>query len=123
MALYCMGVMCSKPGGGTSQYLHPLFFLLLFGEWLEGQLRWALVPQHGRARPRPADTHLRLLCSLEELRRSRLLRSRLRLRRFSPRQAGDPLRLRLLCLSLSRSAWAQGLTLLTVRVRAEDPGV
>lgn len=21
MALYCMGVMCSKPGGGTSQYL------------------------------------------------------------------------------------------------------
>lgn len=45
MALYCSGVMCSKPGGGTSQYLHARFFLLLLGEWLEGQLRWALFPR------------------------------------------------------------------------------
>ncbi len=26
MALYCMGVMCSNPGGGTSQYLFTLIF-------------------------------------------------------------------------------------------------
>lgn len=45
MALYCSGVMCSKPGGGTSQYRHARFFLLLLGEWLEGQLRWALFPR------------------------------------------------------------------------------
>lgn len=35
MALYCMGVMCSKPGGGTSQYLQVRFFLVLLGEWLQ----------------------------------------------------------------------------------------
>lgn len=26
MALYCMGVMCSNPGGGTSQYFFTLIF-------------------------------------------------------------------------------------------------
>lgn len=34
MALYCIGVTCSKPGGGTSQYLQVRFFLVLLGEWL-----------------------------------------------------------------------------------------
>lgn len=61
--------------------------------------------------------HLCFLWSLEELRRSRLLRSRLRLRFsrlrlprsllqlrcFSPRLGGELLRLRFLCRSLSRS--------------------
>lgn len=38
MALYCIGVMCSKPGGGISQYLYGFFFLFLrsgFGERLQ----------------------------------------------------------------------------------------
>ena len=26
MALYCIGVTCSNPGGGTSQYLYGFFF-------------------------------------------------------------------------------------------------
>ena len=34
MALYCMGVMCSKPGGGTSQYLRTFFFFSWRGERL-----------------------------------------------------------------------------------------
>lgn len=34
MALYCMGVMCSKPGGGTSQYLRIFFFFSCLGERL-----------------------------------------------------------------------------------------
>lgn len=36
MALYCMGVMCSKPGGGTSQYLRIFFFFSWRGERLVG---------------------------------------------------------------------------------------
>lgn len=34
MALYCIGVMCSKPGGGTSQYLRTFFFFSWRGERL-----------------------------------------------------------------------------------------
>lgn len=34
MALYCIGVMCSKPGGGTSQYLRTFFFFSCRGERL-----------------------------------------------------------------------------------------
>lgn len=34
MALYCMGVMCSKPGGGTSQYFFTFFFFSRCGERL-----------------------------------------------------------------------------------------
>ncbi len=37
IALYCIGVMCSKPGGGTSQYLQVLFFLVRLGEWLDAE--------------------------------------------------------------------------------------
>lgn len=37
IALYCIGVMCSKPGGGTSQYLQVLFFLVRLGEWLHAE--------------------------------------------------------------------------------------
>lgn len=36
MALYCMGVMCSKPGGGTSQYFFTFFFFSRCGERLLG---------------------------------------------------------------------------------------
>lgn len=128
MALYCRGVTCPKPGGGTSQYRHALFFLLLFGEWLEGQLRWAVCPRRGH----PVPTHLRFLWSRDELRRSRLLRSRLRLlfsrlRRFSPRQAGDPLRLLLLFLSLSRSVQTQYGTIIiqpmNLPLNSPDPSI
>lgn len=35
MALYCMGVMCSKPGGGTSQYFFTFFFFSRWGERLQ----------------------------------------------------------------------------------------
>jgi len=31
--------MCSKPGGGTSQYLQVLFFLVRLGEWLDEEDR------------------------------------------------------------------------------------
>lgn len=38
MALYCMGVMCSKPGGGTSQYFFTLiFFFSRCGERLRAE--------------------------------------------------------------------------------------
>lgn len=76
----------------------------------------------GRLALHPVPTHLRFLWSREELRRSRLLRSRLRLlfsrlRRFSPRQAGDALRLLLLFLSLSRSVRVECLTVPTVIIQ------
>lgn len=37
MALYCMGVMCSKPGGGTSQYFLTFFFFSRCGERLQDE--------------------------------------------------------------------------------------
>ena len=40
MALYCMGVTCSKPGGGTSQYLYGFFFELdLSADLLQDKFR------------------------------------------------------------------------------------
>lgn len=63
MALYCMGVMCSKPGGGTSQYLRTFFFFSWRGERLgeaggesgagrpQSDQRWACDPP-GSPQPR-----------------------------------------------------------------------
>lgn len=108
MALYCIGVMCSNPGGGTSQYLQVRFFLVLLGEWLRERRKDEQRPPEWAGRLLRA--HLCFLCSLEELRPSRLLRSRLRLPRsllqlrcLSPRLGGEMLRLLFLCRSRSRS--------------------
>ena len=40
--------MCSKPGGGTSQYLQVLFFLVLLGEWLKPEEWQNKSSQKGR---------------------------------------------------------------------------
>lgn len=94
MALYCMGVMCSKPGGGTSQYLRTFFFFSWRGERIN--------PPCSSLAPLVKGLLLRRL-SREALRWSRFRRSRLRLRRFRSRLR-ERLWLRFRCrFSLSRS--------------------
>lgn len=94
MALYCIGVMCSKPGGGTSQYLRTFFFFSWRGERISPPCS-SLAPL--------VKGLLRRRLSREALRWSRLRRSRLRLRRFRSRLR-ERLWLRFRCrFSLSRS--------------------
>lgn len=75
IALYCSGVMCSKPGGGTSQY----------NEGLRLRDRNLRPPERDRLRRRSRD--------LERPPRPRLrLRSRDRFRRVLPRSPTPPRR-------------------------------
>lgn len=67
MALYCIGVMCSKPGGGTSQYLRTFFFFSWRGERLgkgEGKVGQGNLSLTNTGSARPCQEHLPALHTL-----------------------------------------------------------